>query len=108
MGMKSDIERKTARVLDLLSPMQIAAWVAGSLHLGDQMRRHPHPRKTNASARGNTADLYEAVLHRELIDGLTRRHPEKARQVAQELRWAQSQELVTMGAIVEERLDLHS
>jgi hypothetical protein len=102
--MKSDVERKTSKALDLLSAMQIAAWVGGSLHLGDQMRHHPHPRKTNASARGNTADLYEAVLYRELIEGLTKRNPEKARQVARELHWAQNQELVTMGAIVEERL----
>jgi hypothetical protein len=35
--MKTEVERKTAAALDLLSPTQIAAWCAGSLRMGDRI-----------------------------------------------------------------------
>jgi hypothetical protein len=103
--MKTEVERKTAKALDLLTPSQITAWVGGSRGMGDRIRNHPHPRKTNAAARGNNADTYEMVLQYELVHELTRRDPEKARKVAQEMRWSPDPELVTMAHILEEHLD---
>jgi len=102
--MKSEIERKTAQALDLLMPTQIAAWVGGSLHMGDRIRSHPHPRKANASGRGNTADLCDMVLHQELVYGLAERDPEKARRVVRELRWSNNPALESMGVALEEQL----
>lgn len=100
----TEIERNTAQALGLLLPSQIVAWVDGSLHMGDRIRNHPHPRKTNATARANTADRCDMVLHRELVYGLTARNPEKAQQVVRELGWSSSPELVSMGKILAERL----
>jgi hypothetical protein len=104
-SMKSDVERKTAQALDLLSPTQIAAWCAGSLRMGDRIRSHPNPIKTNAKGRANTADTYEMVLHHELFYGLTERDPEKARLVVREMRWSHNPELVTLSHGLEERLE---
>lgn len=103
--MKSDVERKTARALDLLAPTQIAAWCAGSLHMGDRIRSHPHPRKTNAHGRADTADTYEMVLQHELIVDLPKRDPVKTRRIAQELRWSTDPELVTLAHALESRLE---
>jgi hypothetical protein len=86
--MPSDVERHTAQVLDLLSPMQIVAFIVGSLRMGDRIRSHPHPRKTNAAARGNNADLYQMVLHQELFS-LVERNPAKVRQIVNEMRASQ-------------------
>jgi hypothetical protein len=103
-GTMSEIERNTAEALDLLLPSQIVAWVGGSLHMGDRIRNHPHPRKTNASGRANIADLCDMVLHRELIYGLSARNPKKAQQVVRELGWSSNPELVSMSKILAERL----
>jgi hypothetical protein len=103
-SVNSDIEDKTAQALDLLSPVQIVALYAGSLGLGDRIRSHPHPRKTNAAARGASADAYQTVLHHELLYGLPRRDPGKAELVMRELRAAQTPELAAMARNISERL----
>jgi hypothetical protein len=45
------------------------------------------------------------VLQHELFFGLTKRDPEKARQVVQEMRWSQNSELETLSHSLEERLE---
>jgi hypothetical protein len=102
--MKSDVERKTAAALDLLSPIQIVAWCAGFIGMGDRIRSHPHPRRTNAAARGNTADAYQMALFHELFYGLKKRDPEKARRVAREMRSSQVPALETMAHELEDKL----
>jgi hypothetical protein len=102
--MKTEIERKTAKALDMLSPTQIVALCNGSLGMGDRIRNHPHPRKTNAAARGNTADLYQMVLEDELFYGLTKRDPDKTRRIVQAMRWSNDSRLETMSYTLEKRL----
>lgn len=103
-NMKSEVERKTAQALDLLSPTQIVAWCAGSIGMGDRIRSDPHPIRTNAKGRANTADSYQMVLHHELFYGLTKRDPDKARLIVQEMRWSQNAELSTLAQGLEEQL----
>jgi hypothetical protein len=45
------------------------------------------------------------VLHDELLYGLTRHNPDKARQIVKEMRWSNDRGLETMANTLEEHLD---
>lgn len=103
--MATDVENNTARALDLLSPTQIMALCLGSMGLGENLRSHSHPRKTNALGRGNIADTYQMMLHHELMYGLAKRNPEKTRLVIREMAVSQIPELEQTARQLEDQLN---
>src|SRR5215470_16036650 len=81
--MTSPIEQRFAKIVDLLDPIQIVALYLGLINLEELVRADLHPRKHNASGRASYLGDYHRILHRELVSGLAKRDPVKARRVAE-------------------------
>jgi len=102
--MTSPIEQRFAKIVDLLDPIQIVALYLGLINLEELVRADLHPRKHNASGRASYLGDYHRILHRELVSGLAKRDPVKARRVAEELLLHSEHSLRNLGLRLQDAL----
>jgi hypothetical protein len=102
--MSSQIEIDLAKALDLLNATQIVALYLGLFNLRTQILADPHPRKNNAAGRAYTAETFRRLLANELQNGLAKRDPGKARDVAEEMLLHKDHTLHQMGFSLREVL----
>ena len=102
--MVNNIEKKYQAIVELLSPIEIAAFYLGLVNLTDDILKDSHPRKHNVSGRASWTGSYHRLLAAELTYNLTAREPTKAKQIADELLLSQESALRHLGLRIEARL----